>query len=73
MCDTRGTRLVDRILRFEQLRTDISLLLEPRGLSAEEFRSNPARNLEEYFNQEQLDLVSDLYSQDFARFSYSHR
>jgi hypothetical protein len=70
--DDKAICLVDHILRFEQLQTDIAPLLEPRGLSAKTFRNNPIRCLEAYFSQQQLDLVADLYGPDFLHFSYPH-
>ncbi|MCP5025245.1 MAG: sulfotransferase family protein [Actinomycetia bacterium] len=71
--DAGGTLLVDHVLRFERLRQELTPLLQSRGLSADTFNSTPSWALEEYFDQGQLDLVSEIYARDLARLPYSHR
>ncbi len=67
--DDDGNRLVDAILRYENLREDLAAFLKPFGLRAENVRSPVMRNASEYFTSKQIERIEEIYAKDFALLS----
>ncbi|MFC1852293.1 sulfotransferase family 2 domain-containing protein [candidate division CSSED10-310 bacterium] len=68
--DSEGHCLVDEILKFERLHVDLARLLKRYGLSTNWIKSPQIRDLKEYYNRAQLDLVNEIYAKDFTDYSY---
>ncbi|GJL82585.1 MAG: hypothetical protein DHS20C01_22190 [marine bacterium B5-7] len=64
--DDSGNCLVDVILRYEVLPQDFALFLEPFGLRADNIKTPPIRDPDEYFTREQIERIKTIYAGDFA-------
>ncbi|MFC1680760.1 hypothetical protein ACFL1S_03070, partial [Pseudomonadota bacterium] len=65
VCSKNGEQLVNRIVRFERLASELTGFLGPRGLKINNIRPTTAHRLEAYYDREALDLVNSLYAKDF--------
>ncbi len=68
--DGDGARLVDEILKFEQLDDDLRQLLERFGLAADSIKKPQARDMQLFYDSAMLKLVNRIYAKDFELFSY---
>jgi hypothetical protein len=71
VADSEGNCLVHGILKFERLHLDMARLLKRYGLSAKTIKSPQIRDIKEYYNRAQLDLVNEIYVKDFQYYSYA--
>lgn len=63
--DRKAAPLVGDVLKFEQLESDFSRLLERHGLRADGICDGREAALEAYFDRELLDYVNEIYAEDF--------
>lgn len=61
---------LDHILKFENLKTDITKIFTGRDIDNSEIRNGVNKNISEYYQREHLDIVNEIYERDFLIFSY---
>ena len=76
LCDQQGNLLVDKVLRFEDLSSDFSLLSEERNWGVSLMRdkatkSTPLKDFRSFYTQETAQKICDIYSKDISLFGYS--
>ena len=68
--DFHGNTIVDDILRFENLDTEIERIFNRYELRNNKIVRPQTRNLKEYYDRSTLNIVNELYEKDFQEFSY---
>ena len=65
-----GNRLVDEILKFEHLDTGMARLLNRYGLHTNPIRLPPTGDFKEHYTHARLELINEIYAQDFEHYCY---
>ena len=68
--DPARRSLVDEILKFEHLRTEITRLLNRCGLHINPIGLGSTRDIREDYTRAQLDMINEIYAEDFNHFGY---
>lgn len=75
LVDSEGGLLVDEILRFEDLDSDFQKVKLKLGFSSLELphvNKSERKRYSEYYDQESIQMVQDLYASDIAMFDYKY-
>ena len=75
VCDDDGEPIIDHIARFEHLQEDLEAICDIIGIEPKEL---PHRNrterkpYQEYYDQETIDRVAEIYKKDIEMFNYNY-